>query len=209
MRYFIGALFGICLVLLVFGGLVYYDYYKNNHSLKAEPKQPHLTERTKTNYRNNHKSPSTKSNVRTQTRHAPVKQKPTLYTWKNKNGNKVISGHPPASGNYEKMVLPKDGLSVVEMEKAKSIKRKRKVRSQNISKSSPANIKQQIIAKNSNANCRWIVGRAYDLYTNIQRHKGANRSIYCNEYHQRKSEMRRKGNNCYYPYQSVPQCSKR
>ena len=209
MRYLIGALFGVSLVLLVFGGMIYYDYYENNHNYKVEPKQPQLTEKTKTNYRNNHRSPSTNSKVRTQTRRAPVKQKPVLYTWKDKNGNKVISEHSPASGSYKRLVLPKNGLSVVEMDKAKSIKRKKRPRSQNISESSPANIKQRLIAKNTNPNCRWLVGRTYELYTNIQRHKGANRSIYCDEYHRRKSEMRRKDNNCDYPYQSVPQCSKR
>lgn len=206
MRYIIGALFGICLVLLVFGGLIYYDYYESNHNLKTEPKLPQLTERTNTNYRNTHGSPSTQSNVRTQTRRTPIKQRPILYTWKDKNGNKVISEHPPATGHYKRLVLPKNGLSVVEMDKAKSTKPKRKSRSQIVSRHTPANIKQQLIAKNKTANCGWLVGRAYDLYTNIQRHTGANRSIYCDEYHRRKSEMRRKGNNCYYPPQSVPQC---
>ncbi|PXF64423.1 DUF4124 domain-containing protein [Kangiella spongicola] len=212
MRYLIGALFGVCLVLLVFGGMIYYDYYEKNHNLKVELKQPQLTEKTKTNYRNNHRSPLTNSKVRTQTRRAPVKQKPVLYTWKDKNGNKVISEHPPASGSYKRLVLPKNGLSVVEMDKAKSIKRKKRPRSQNISESSPANIKQRLIAKNTNSNCRWLVGRTYDLYTNIQRHKGGNRSIYCDEYYKRRKEMHklaREGDACYYPHQSVSKCTKR
>jgi hypothetical protein len=122
----------------------------------------------------------------------------------------VISSRPPATGSYEKLTLPEEGLSVVEMEKAKPIRRKKDKRTRRyaVNSNSPSMIKQQLISKNK-GNCRWLVGRAYDLYTQIQQHNGSNRSIYCDEHIKRKREIRqlaREGGACYYPYRTPSKC---
>lgn len=210
MRYFIGALIGICLVLLFFGVTIYYQYSESDRSQQTKREESQLKQKRYSNDKSSANSPSVQPRIQKQPEPVSVNTKPNLYTWEDKDGNTVISEWPPATGQYEKLVLPEQGLSVIEMEKVKPIKRKRtKQKSQYTSRpSGPAAIKQQLISKNTGS-CRWLVGRSYELYTNIQEHTGTNRSIYCDEHSKRVIEMHqlgREGNSCYYPYRNPAKC---
>lgn len=228
MRYLIGALFGAVLVLVFFGATTYYHYHQSQRledssQKRSTVKQPLSADsrkgsskirRAKANSNSggypNNSSRHNSYRQSTSSSSASPQQEPNLYTWKDENGNKVISSQPPATGSYEKLTLPEEGLSVIEMEKAKPIRRKKAQRTTRFASNtqSPALLKQRLISRNK-GNCRWLVGRSYDLYTKILQHKGSNRSIYCDEHSKRLREMyklRKEGNKCFYPYSTPSKC---
>jgi|GEM_PF-1941364 len=223
MRYLIGAVFGIVLVLLLFGATTYYNYHQSQRLQESSQQQSKIKplssviSRTATpknsgqsNYRNSHGYPNHQSKVINKRHSVSSRQDPKLYTWKDKNGNKVISSRPPATGSYQKLTLPEEGLSVVEMEKVKSTRNKKdnQPRRYAFNSASPAVIKQQLISKN-NGKCRWLVGRAYERYIKILEHSGSNQSVHCDEHSERLREMRKlaqEGTGCYYPYSTPTKC---
>lgn len=227
MRYLIGALFGVVLVLLFFGATTYYHYYqsqrledssqkllntKESSSVDSKKDRSNVTG-TRASAASGYSNSSSRHNSQRRldaSSSVSSEQKPNLYTWKDKNGNKVISSRPPITGSYEKLTLPEEGLSVVEMEKAKPIRYKKVKRYPHYASSTPSQavIKQQLISKNK-GRCRWLVGRAYERYTKILEHSGANQSVHCDEHSKRVREMyklAREGDGCYYPYSTPAKC---
>lgn len=216
-NYFIGALVGILLVLVVLGGFTYLHYLEvdsikqeiehNRQRQKSkaieEPTQNTVSPVSQKAIDNNQQSPSIHNQK------PLTQQKPVIYTWTDTSGNKRFSETPPSSGNYQIQELSGDGFSVIPMERVKPIQRSTTTERQtNSSYQNPTMIKQQLLSKN-HTHCRWVVGRAYETYLKIEQHTGPNRSIYCDEYQERLIEMRklaREGEACYYPYGYTSKC---
>ncbi|AOE50919.1 DUF4124 domain-containing protein [Kangiella sediminilitoris] len=211
MRYLIGILIGMCFVLLFFGIFTIYQYYEMDRKYKVKEVPSQKTVPPNRNLLKDPQKPTQKPVIKNENVTTINKREPSLYTWKDEKGNVVISERPRTKGEYQNLELSEDGYSVVEMEKAKPMRREERRTSSSYSDKplNPTILKQQLVARNSTAKCRWLVGRAYELHTKINQHSGANRSIHCDELSERIGEMnklRREGESCYFPYGYSAKC---
>lgn len=144
----------------------------------------------------------------------PEAEKTTLYRWKDKEGRIHFSDQVPSVAEYEVIDNFDQGLSVVQMSKPSPSQHKNdRPQTQNKPQTHyrvPLGEKALLIEKNP-APCRWVVGRAFELYQSIQAHTGNWRSASCQEYSERIQEMHklaREGFYCLYGYGTPAGCYK-
>lgn len=146
---------------------------------------------------------------------------PVIYSWKDLEGNPVVSSNAPVAGQYQEGSLKQSNsrehnLTVVDMPTPsistnKNASKPTTKPNRYVSYSSNKRVNKHSLLENNPRACRSAVSRGYDLYYKIKTHLGNRRSGHCSEFREKRTLMARlskQGYYCRFPFGEPLNCSK-
>ena len=191
MKFLIGFLSGILLVMLALGAYYYFEIRQSNKTQPVKYSPPI-----------NQYKPSKKVDKSNSPKkvHKYRSSDLVLYRWYDDNNNRRYSRKPPMDRAFSVYTYKPTQKSPPIVELPAQSKIAKRDRSSRVSHSN-LDRKQLVISKNSNAACRITVGLLIETKKKIRRHTGSRPSMWCSNYWQHIQELRklrRDGHRCNY-----------